>query len=394
MHPGQPDRHGRRLGRPVLRPRLRQLHGNRLHAATRARRSRPSTAGCGRSPGYPLLGHHRIVTRARAPQAVRPVLGAVRRRPLGRRALALLLRHGGRPGGDEGVLLVRRLAATAAGPWTRPGAGRVGRRPTRPSRARGSTATTRGSRSRTASPIRSGPTRAGSPSCSEEIYTARLTRRLSWPAGRRPPVGSLPRPRTGDEPIPQRALIVIDVQNEYFDGALPISDRRLSVSAPTSPQRGGSTTTTTALSTMSPFQPRAAVDPQSAHLRGSHTSLHLRIERSRDIPEQTYRSVVGEVPHASSDFAAVPRHRRHLAEPATGSSMTLTTSSASVAAAASSNGRSSADARLPRSGIAAAQGRDEFLYGRPSSARARPSPTRSAPTLARAGSTRASSDPC
>ncbi len=34
----------------------------------------------------------------------------------------------------------------------------------------------------------------------------------------------MPTPRRGATTMPKRALIVIDVQNEYFDGALPISD--------------------------------------------------------------------------------------------------------------------------------------------------------------------------
>src|SRR5436190_16366867 len=59
--------------------------------------------------------------------------------------------------------------------------------------------------------------------------------------------------------------------------------------------------------------------------------LDLRIERLGSIPERTDWAAVGEVPHACGDDAALPRALAISRRPATGSSMTLTTSWASVA---------------------------------------------------------------
>src|SRR5947207_5446484 len=77
-----------------------------------------------------------------------------------------------------------------------------------------------------------------------------------------------------------------------------------------------STSTATALSTMSPIP---AARKRSAKVAGpaagaDRPSLDLRIERLGGIPERTERAAVAEVPHACDDAAAVPRHPRHLAE--------------------------------------------------------------------------------
>ena len=124
LHPGQPDRLGRHLGRPLHRPRLCQLHGHGLHrrpgrGALDLRQPAAADRGLpgARAPSRRLAGA--------GSQGVRPVLAAVGRRPLGRLGLALLLRHARRPDACEGVLLVRRLAERRQD-LDPAGAGRVG----------------------------------------------------------------------------------------------------------------------------------------------------------------------------------------------------------------------------------------------------------------------------
>ena len=88
----------------------------------------------------------------------------------------------------------------------------------------------------------------------------------------------MPTPRRGATTMPKRALIVIDVQNEYFDGALPISDPPADLSL-ANIERAMAAATEAEMPVI--VVRHGSADPESPIFReGSHAwELHPEIER-------------------------------------------------------------------------------------------------------------------